>query len=156
MVDLFNKILVPLDGSKYSERALKAAINIAKKFQSELTLIDVYSIEMPSSIKYVRKGITGKLRGYSDAFRVAKEAIYRERASILKRDERKVKAEGIPVETSLVEGNTVQEILRKAVEGKFDLIVIGAKGAGKIRGMLIGHVSEKVIMKARCPVLVTR
>jgi len=155
-VDLFNKILVPLDGSKYSERALEAAINIAKKFQSELTLIDVYSFEMPYSIKYVRKGVTGKLRGYSEAFRVASEAIQRERAGILKKGEMKVKVEGIPVETALMEGNTVQEILRKAVEGKFDLIVIGAKGAGKIRGMLIGHVSEKVVRKARCPVLVIR
>ena len=50
--------------------------------------------------------------------------------------------EGIPVETTLVEGNTVQEILRKAIEGKFDLIVRGAKGAGKMRGMLIGHKRE--------------
>ncbi len=74
----------------------------------------------------------------------------------MKKDEKKVKAEGIPVETSLIEGNTVQEILKKAVEGKFDLIVIGAKGASKIRGMLIGHVSEKVVMRARCPVLVIR
>lgn len=155
-MNLFNKILVPLDGSRYSERALKAAINIAKKFQSELTLIDVYSIEMPTSIKYVRKGSTGKLSGYSDAFRVARNAIYRDRLNILKKDEKKVKAEGIPVEISLVEGNEVQEILKKAVEGKFDLIVIGAKGANKMKGWLIGHVSEKVVRKARCPVLVIR
>jgi nucleotide-binding universal stress UspA family protein len=155
-VDLFNKILVPLDGSKYSERALKVAINIAKKFQSEITLIDVYSIEMPTSIKYVRKGSTGKLRRYSDVFKTTKKAIHRERYNILTKDEKKVKAEGIPVEISLVEGNVVHEILKKAVEGKFDLIIMGAKGAHKLRGWLIGHVSEKVVRKARCPVLVIR
>ena len=60
------------------------------------------------------------------------------------------------METLLLEGNTVQEILKKAVEGKFDLIVMGAKGANRMRGWVMGHVSEKVVRKARCPVLVIR
>jgi nucleotide-binding universal stress UspA family protein len=68
----------------------------------------------------------------------------------------RVKAEGVPVETILLEGNTVQEIIKAAGEGKFDLIVMGARGISKIREILLGSVSDGVLRNAPCPVLIVK
>jgi nucleotide-binding universal stress UspA family protein len=77
-------------------------------------------------------------------------------ASILADGEQKVKAEEVQVETLLKEGHTVQEIVKTAKEGKFDLIVIGGRGISKIRELLLGSVTDGVIHHAPCPVLVIK
>jgi len=76
--------------------------------------------------------------------------------TILVDGENKVKAEGVQAETLLKEGHTVQEILKAARDSEFDLIVMGARGISKIRGMLLGSVSDGVIRNAPCPVPVTK
>jgi len=86
----------------------------------------------------------------------AVEAIRKAGASILADGEQKVKAEEVQVETILREGHTVQEIIRTAKEGKFDLIVIGGRGISRIRELLLGSVTDGVIHHAHCPVLVIK
>ncbi|MEM3789229.1 MAG: universal stress protein, partial [Candidatus Bathyarchaeia archaeon] len=58
--------------------------------------------------------------------------------------------------TVLREGHVVQEIVRAAEEGKFDLIVMGARGISRIKELILGSVSDGVIRHAPCPVLVTK
>jgi nucleotide-binding universal stress UspA family protein len=60
------------------------------------------------------------------------------------------------VETELVEGNTVEEIVKKSKEGQFDLIVMGARGLTTIKKLFIGSISEGVIKNASCPVLIVK
>ena len=66
---MFNRILVPLDCSKYAENSLKVAIEIAKKFNSSISLIHVIS----SREEYCRSGITGKVRVKCDVIQVTEE-----------------------------------------------------------------------------------
>ena len=68
--------------------------------------------------------------------------------SILAEGEKIAKVEGIQVETLLKEGHIVEEILKKAREGNFDLIVIGARGISKMKEFLIGSVSHGVTTHA--------
>lgn len=75
---------------------------------------------------------------------------------ILDDGEQKAKFEDVQVESMLREGNTVQEILRLAKEGSFDLIVMGVGGVSKLRELLLGSVSEGVMKHAPCPVLVVK
>lgn len=75
---------------------------------------------------------------------------------ILEDGEQKVKDEGVQVKKMLIEGHTVQEIVRTAKEGKFDLIVIGARGVSHIRELLLGSVTDGVIHHASSPVLVVK
>jgi len=75
---------------------------------------------------------------------------------ILDNGEKEVRSENVQVESTLKEGSTVQEITRLAKEGNFDLIVIGAKGVGRLRELLLGSVSEGVMKHAPCPVLVVK
>lgn len=142
LVPLFEKILVPIDGSEHSMHALEKAVEIAKKFNGKITLIHAYSVSLlaitPIQVyKYVQT-----IRKVGD--------------KILADGERRVKAEGVPVKTTLREGHIVEEILKTAREGEFDLIVIGARGVSRIKEFLMGSVSDGVTKHAPCPVLVVK
>jgi nucleotide-binding universal stress UspA family protein len=155
---LFNKILVPLDGSDHSLKALKIAAQIAKRFDGKITLIHAYSvgarpIVMPEPTTLSPSWVPVIAPA---EFSKVVEAARKAGASILEDGERRVKKEGVQVEKLLTEGHTVQEIIKAAEHGKFDLIVIGARGVSRIREILLGSVSDGVIRNAPCPVLVTK
>jgi len=155
---LFERILVPLDGSEHSLRALEIAIQITKKFDGKITLLHIYSvgvrpIVMPEPTTLTPPSVP--IMAPADFSKVV-EAARKAGNTILANGENKVKAEGVQVETLLREGRTVQEILKVARDSKFDLIVMGARGISKIREMLLGSVSDGVIRNAPCPVLVTK
>jgi len=158
LVPLFKKILVPLDGSEHSLRALEIAIQIAKKFDGKITLIHVYSVTIRPVIMPEPTTLTPPMIPAMTPAEVSKavEATRKAGASILTDGEQKVKAKEVQVETLLKEGHTVQEIIRTAKEGKFDLIVIGGRGISKIRELLLGSVTDGVIHHAPCPVLVIK
>jgi nucleotide-binding universal stress UspA family protein len=157
-MSVFHKILVPLDGSEHSDRALKAALQIAAKFDGKITLLHVYSVTVtpvvipepttlnPTGVPIATSAEVSKM---VDAARDAGK-------KILKDAELKVRAENLEVETMLREGNSSQEIVKAAKDGEFDLIVIGARGVHRIRDLLMGSVTEGVVKHASCPVLVVK
>jgi nucleotide-binding universal stress UspA family protein len=155
---MFERILVPLDGSEHSLRALEMAKQIAKEFGGKITLIHVYSVAVrpiivPEPSTFSPGGVS--VITVEEASKVA-EAVREAGRRVLAEGEQKAKAEKVQVETMLVEGHAVQEIVRAAKEGKFDLIVIGAKGISRIRELLLGSVTDGVIHHAACPVLVVK
>ena len=155
---MLEKILVPLDGSDHSLKALEIAVQIARKFDGKITLVHVYSvwvrpIVMPEPTTLTPSWVPVMAPA---EFSKVMEAARKAAASILADGEKRVKAEGVQVEKVLREGHTVQEILEAAKDGKFDLIVMGARGVSRIRGILLGSVSDGVIRNAPCPVLVTK
>ncbi|MEM3578764.1 MAG: universal stress protein [Candidatus Bathyarchaeia archaeon] len=154
---MFSRILVPLDGSEHSIRALNIAIQIAKKFKGKITLIHIYSVSVrPVVVPEPATFAPGiPMMAPAEYSRVA-EAIKEAGTRILAEGAEKVKAEGVEAETILREGHTVHEIVRAAEEGKFDLIVMGARGLSRIKEIILGSVSEGVIRNAPCPVLVTK
>jgi nucleotide-binding universal stress UspA family protein len=139
---LFEKILVPLDGSEHSLKALKVAVQIAQKFNGKITLVHVYSI--------------GGLASYPTPVHEFIEAIRKVGTGILADGEKRVKAEGVQVETLLLEGHAVEQIVKTCREGKFDLVVMGARGLSRIKEMLLGSVSDGVTRHAHCPILVVK
>jgi len=144
---MFKKILVPLDGSEHSVRALETAIQIAKEFDGKITLIHVYPGVWHT---YVVPVVSPEAPILSEIA----EAAHKAGVAILADGEKKAK--GVKVETLLRGGHTVEEIIKAGTEGKFDLIVMGARGLSKIKEMLLGSVSDGVIRHACCPVLVVR
>jgi nucleotide-binding universal stress UspA family protein len=158
LVTLFEKILVPLDGSEHSLKALEIATQIGKRFGGKISLIHVYSVEVRPIIMPEPTTLTPPTIPVMTPEEVSK-AVQLARnvgARILADGEQKVKAEEVQVESLLKEGHTVQEIIRTAKEGKFDLIVIGGRGISKIRELLLGSVTDGVIHHASCPVLVIK
>jgi nucleotide-binding universal stress UspA family protein len=147
----FEHILVPYDGSKYSKKAVDVAIEIAKKFDSELyllTVVDKISPLPPSKImNYVD---TKKLQKYLNATISKVELILRD--EILR-----CKENGILADYEIIKGSPTKTILRFAKKRKIDLIVIGSAGIAGIRKiMVLGSVSRKVSELASCPVLIVR
>ncbi len=154
---LFQKILVPLDGSEHSLKALDVAIQIAKRFGGKITLVHVYSVVAISSIVPEPSMATAGIP-VMRAPDISKliEAAQKVGNRILEDGEQKVKAAKVEVNKLLEEGHTVQEIIRVAKEGDFELIVMGARGISRIREMLLGSVSDGVIHHVACPVLVVK
>jgi nucleotide-binding universal stress UspA family protein len=155
---MFEKVLIPLDGSEHSERALETAIQIAKKFRSKITLLHVYSVTAPAVIAPEPTTLTRAGFPVVTPEEVA-EMVKAARVvgnRILTDGEQKAKSASVGVETVLREGNTVQEIVALAKDGEFNLIVMGARGMSRIRELLMGSVSEGVIKNAHCPIMVVK
>ncbi len=156
---IFQNILVPLDGSEHSARALETAIQIAKSFNSKLALITVHHVTITPVTSPELTIQAPVIIPDSSAAKLTDQAIeaahnYDKR--ILAEAEKKVKSENIEVETELVDGSAVEEIVKKSEKGKFDLIVMGARGLSTIKKLFIGSVSDGVIKNARCPVLIVK
>ncbi len=146
---IFQKILVPLDGSEHSRRALEAAIQLAMRLNSKLALLTVYSgtnasIPEPELSAKARQSILTAQNVLDSCEEILEEA------------EQKVRTEKIEVETEVAEGNPADVIVKKSKEGKFDLIVMGARGLSTFKKIMVGSVSEGVIKNAPCPVLIVK
>jgi len=156
---IFQKILVPLDGSEHSGRALETAIHLARKLNSKLVLLTVYSVNIvPVTSAELASHAPATVPDATSAA-LSQMAIERGRSQgkkILAEAEEKVKSETIEVETELAEGGAVETIVRKSKEEEFDMIIMGARGLGTIRKLFLGSVSEGVIKNARCPVLIVK
>lgn len=139
---MYKKILVPLDGSESSFRALNEAVELAKITEGEITLIHVYSIGSSLVVSQTQEYF------YNLALKKGEE--------ILENGKKLAKAQGLKVKTLLIEGDAIEQIVNTAHGGYFELIVMGARGLSKVKELIVGSVSQGVIKNAPCPVLVTR
>ncbi len=135
------KIMVAVDGSKNSLRAGKLAINIAKKSGSQLIVVSV--IVRPS---YMVNGPQ-----YFPAARRMWHKKWDDNVLNLARSE-DVKASARILQSASV----VKSLLDFASSKKVDLIVVGTRGLGTFKRLLIGSVSSAVVNHAACAVLVVR
>lgn len=149
MTDLANNILAPIDSSKYMERNVNYACDVAKSMGAKLTFVHVVTLpslvppELPSAEPIIPMDVK--------PFEEAGSRIVEEARRIAKR--RDVDSE-MRVERTL--GNPAQSIVNVAEEGKFDLIIIGDRGHSLLRNQMVGSVCDIVVRHAPCPVLVVR
>jgi len=154
---MFNNVLVAVDGSEHSKKALNHALELAEKFDGKITLIHVYSSVVPlaPSVDTLSTPVLTPPASTAIAAELAERAKQRGE-QILNEAERIVKERGIPVAKTLKEGDAVREIAAAAQEGKFDLVVVGHRGLSKLKELVLGAVSEGVSHKAPCPVLIVK
>jgi len=154
---MFDKILVAVDGSEHSKKALTYAVELAKKFSAKIMLIHVYSTIMPiipvTDALSSQTGVTPVSPAV--AVKIA-EDVRKMGNKILEDAEKVVQEQGIAVDTMLKEGDIVKTIVAEAQRGEFNLIVVGHRGMGKLGEFLLGAVSEGVSHKASCPVLIVK
>lgn len=150
---MFDRILIPVDGSKNSEKAAKAGIELAKLSRGKALIVYVADIG-----KYMSSaGLIPPFGGISP------EAVDSIVASIREAGEKAVlqvnklaEASGIASEILIVEGDPASEILRIAEDNKADTIVMGSIGKTGLEKFLMGSVAEKVVRNSRLPVLIVR
>lgn len=136
------KILVCTDGSEIAEKAIEYAADFAKNYRADLTVM--YVIDHETSMK---KPVYDK---YGDQTHKAKEILKEALETIAK-----ASAE-INVTERIAVGPVSREIVRIAKAEGFESIVVGTRGLGGLRRMLLGSVAEDVILYAHCPVVVVR
>jgi nucleotide-binding universal stress UspA family protein len=137
----FKKILVPLDGSSNSMRGLDRAIEIAKGGDAEITGFYVFHLPVAAGIKYTAK---------------MKEEAQRKAVKAIGPAMNKTQKAGAVFKYKTGGGNTGSEIVKFAKNGKFDMIVIGARGLGGAKEAFLGSTSNYVMHKTVVPVLVVK
>lgn len=137
------KILVPIDFSKFSAKALRYAEELAEKFHAEVHLLHAFE--------------TVPIMNGEGVYFPPDVAAQEEEASRKLLDEQEVNVpDTVAVVRKLNHGHPFVEIVRYAKENEVDLIIMGTHGRGAIAHMLLGSVAEKVVRKAPCPVLTVR
>ncbi len=136
---MFRKILVAVDGSRHSSRALEFADDLSQRYKTPLLVLHAFPhvSDLLGTPQYERMLEARAMIG--------EQLLASARAQLSARE---------PIETQLIEGPPAPAILRVAVEESCDLIVIGSRGHGQLVGILLGSVSSVVAQRAVCPVLI--
>ena len=147
---MFKNILVPTDGSSFSNKAVASAARLALELGAKLLVLHVRSpIESPH---HVEGGALSSLGG-----QVVMQEIVQEERKLLDAAVAIAAADGVTAETAFVAGYTPYEaIIRIAREQNCDLIVMASHGRRGLSGLLIGSETQKVLTHTATPVLVVR
>ncbi len=141
----FRTILVPVDFSAHSGRALELAMEMAKAFDGQIHLLHCYQINMGGISPY---GLALP-ESFDREVRAAAEAKLGQWAE-------RVKAAGIPVHghvSPMFPGSVLSATAR---EISADLIVMGTRGLTGLKHLLLGSVAERTLHTAPCPVLMVK
>ena len=139
------KILVPVDGSKNSERSLRYACWLADKLKVSITLLHVATIPRMPGDPLVGEDLWERLE-------LSGQAILDEASKIAVKEG----CTEIDQELRRGRGNPGHEIVQFSKDGAFSLIVMGARGHTVLTHLLLGSVSDVVVHHAHCPVLIVR
>ena len=150
MLNLSKKILVAIDGSPQSDKAAEEAIRLAaaagSRFKSK-----VYAMLVLPGMR------TPSFTDFFPAPPVTEQPDWEEkRQRIFYVVEKAAREAGLTLENRVVYGDATEEILGFAEDEEISVIVIGSSGAGRVRRALLGSVSAKVAMHARCSVYIVR
>ncbi len=148
---MYNKILLPTDGSKNSERAIAHALTIAEFEDAEIVVLNVvdsvYLTGLPEEdlitksemiLEEESKKVTAKVK---DIIRKIEE-------------EKGSESKEIKVSTETIEGNAADVILKVSESEDIDLIVIASSGKHMLDRFLLGSVTEKTVRHTKVPILV--
>jgi nucleotide-binding universal stress UspA family protein len=146
---MFTKVLVPLDGSELSGRALAPALEVAAKPGGEITLLRAL---VPQSV--FARALEGADPHIEEWVAESQAAERIDAQKYLERLQKTNCRDDILVNISLMEDDALSSILDSAVE--HDLIVMSTHGRSGLTKWVMGSVAEKVLASATCPVLVIR
>lgn len=141
---MYDRILVPTDGSPEVERAVSHAVDLA--VSHDATLHAVYVVNTAS---FTTMPMETGWEGVGEMLREEGEAA-------LDRVRELATGTGVDVETHLLEGSPSKEIVRFAEDCDCDLVVMGTHGRGGIDRLLLGSVAERVVRSSKIPVLTVR
>jgi len=138
----FRKILVALDGSENSRRGMNEAISLAR--QSDATITGIYVLH-------------GGLSELKNTFTHYREYLLEKAKKFMSDAKTSAARHGIDFEEKIVTSNdTIKTITNFAKSGKFNIIVIGARGAGSPQSEFFGSVSNGILHGSRVPILVVK
>ena len=148
------KVLVAIDESENSDRALDFALGLSEKFEAAITILNV-----SESLSISSNSAETMTFSSNSMAEVAKD-ITKIHESFLSKAVAKAKTTKPSLEISSMQkqGDSAIEIVQAAKEGSFEIIVVGHRGQGKkrVQEFLMGSISEKVAHLAPCPVVIVK
>jgi len=130
------KILVPIDGSDQARKAIDFAANLAKQNDATIHLLHVYKLPI----------IPEGMGEYVISDRIELQALGDQIISVAQDEVRK--KGGQHIEATVMEGDPAERIIAYAKDHDVDMIVMGSRGLGSFKGLLLGSVSNKVSHRA--------
>ncbi|KAG2478374.1 MAG: UspA domain-containing protein [Nitrosopumilales archaeon] len=141
---LFKNILVPYDGSSHSKHAFKVALDMAKKYNSKLSMLTVLDTS---------SGYWGHSNLWDKAMGSAKNLVPKEFKSF----ESTAKKAKVSFHSEILESRSITKtIVSYSKSKKIDLIVMGAHGITGWDKLILGSVTDSIAHRVSCPVLIIR
>ncbi|MGB9404734.1 MAG: universal stress protein [Candidatus Acidiferrales bacterium] len=137
----FKKILIGYDGSPQSDKATEIGLALAHSLDSRVLLFAVARPPEPATMVELSAMLDDAREHFEEKFKKIVQ-----RAEDLE----------VALETDIVVGHPVEQIVHRAEIDHIDLIVLGRRGMSRFEKMLVGSTSEKVLRYAHCPVMVVR
>jgi nucleotide-binding universal stress UspA family protein len=141
---MFSKLLVPIDGSNNSFRALEHAIFLSKKIRAQTTALHIME-KFPSV--------------YVQSHRVLKAIISKhqqEAKEILDKAKNIGNKNGVNVETVVMKGDATSNIIDFSKKENYDTIIMGRRGMGKFKQLVLGSTSSKVLNHSHSTVVIVK
>ena len=149
------KILVPVDGSESSKKAVRQAVDIAKIYAGSVTFLAVAEPAGEVLFNAYGDGMTE-----TEEFLVIRDALTERRkekySKLLDELVTELDCVDLSMEKQILEGAPHPAIVDAARQGKHDLIVMGHRGMNPIKRIFIGSVAKRVIEDAPCSVLIVK
>ncbi len=147
---MLKRILVPIDGSEHSTKAAEKAIELARTFKSELTLLHVArKYDLPDQLKDYIKAEHLTAHDMLAIDEATKRVIADVKAD--------AEAKGIKkIKTVFREGKPARSIVDYANKAQCDAIIMGSRGLSELESALLGSVSHKVATLASCTVMIVK
>ena len=144
---MYQRILVPLDGSTLSESALPHAEKLARALNVEIVLLHIDVSPAPTFEPHI-----SPLAPLPEEIKVT----HRDEKNYLKTVCAKLEHEGLRVTYLLRDGMVAETIMEAAETMQADIITMSTHGRTGILHLLLGSVAERVVRSATCPVLTVR
>jgi nucleotide-binding universal stress UspA family protein len=144
---MFKRILVTLDGSDLSERALQPAFELAEKFESQVTLLRVIAVDA------MMLATAGSGPQYLHLRDMQEERERTESECYLHAIQAEWRATGIAVATRVTIGAAPEMIVQAAEQCHAELIVMSTHGRSGLNRLLYGSVTEAVLRGTQLPLL---
>ena len=134
------RILVTLDGSKFSEKGLNEAIYYAKLTGAEITGLNVVVVQstLASSVLNYKKYLTEKSEKFLGSMK------------------QRCEKEGVKFDSKILYGKPSTRITEFAQKEKFDLIIVGSRGLSGIKQKILGSIASGIVQKSKSSVLVVK
>ncbi|MFZ2358989.1 MAG: universal stress protein [Anaerolineae bacterium] len=153
---MYQRILVPLDGSAFAEQALNHAQHVALAGQSEIHLLSVAPLLEDQSLAVVDLYPVYVYRDYLVDHNMELERITTELNGYLDQLSARVKAAGFKAVAAIRFGQPADEIIAYAAKSGCDLIAMSTHGRSGIGRWVYGSVADKVLRSSSIPVLLVR
>lgn len=142
---MIKHIMIPYDQSEPAKRALERALDLAKKYDSKISIVTCIVPQVPMN------------PNFGASYAETLELMTKNAADALSKLESKIGEQKIPVKTEVLKGISItEELLSYAEAYKVDLIVMGSRGLGGFKKLLLGSVASGVSQHSKCPVLIVK